>query len=752
MHELEEAASGLTPKLAASGSTVSKPFGAGPPHPPAAASSSDGHATSSSTPMAFATLQWQALHTEALVKSAKLDYMKIWLQEACILRAAPAPGRQTPRHQQTTAASASELQDVFRLQAAYGIEHSALQGSQGQNLACHVQWRPQQGGVGEHQVSVHVGSITAVHVPGLITSLFTFAGLASPAAQDISEPPLPKAFKAQQASSVALPAEQASVESASPALRSGLSVSVSVLGIGIGALSSAEVDSHAGWLTCSKLSLHLGQIRARGRPGSLAAGLLSLQQGAPPQHGLRVSAVGVQLGLVPHWSGITDASTLWPAGVQEVSEPIEMQALLQGWAALQAPVQPQHDQSAQVNQLPRPCAQMQAPQVGWPAAPSWQAGIRSKPEQPASQRQQSAYAASSVKGSSRLITAASSAVHLNLTGLQLAMLASVAEAIASEISRRFRKPLPPQAISPGNLQDAGKEAWLSLVSIQTAPTYLMLTLDEQLDRVLAKVPSGLRSALAHDADLPGEGSDAFRQTSVPGMVIMCDRFSATMAVGPAGRDLPGVCITLAMPHAWASPDVKACIPACDLHVAAVAMQASEQPSMVSQRPASAVSLSDASASASDSAVSHLRGQQPQLVSVQMLGTPLAVVSSLDAAVASSKADAQAGSRIIVELQSVSLDIDAIHLTKLVQFVQCTMLGPSVPVLPTYPPDTLPSSGRMEVQMQAQMLFGQLQASSMIDPGTRSTAPDLAFWLIAPSFSYSKSTAQVECCSCAPLGC
>ncbi|KAL0034546.1 hypothetical protein WJX79_007807 [Trebouxia sp. C0005] len=106
-----------------------------------------------------------------------------------------------------------------------------------------------------------------------------------------------------------------------------------------------NVTSQGGSVTCTNSTLLsassaptpassdgvTGQIRAKGRPGSLVAGLLSMQKPPLPQHGLRVSAVGVQLGMIPLWSGITDVSKLWPAGIQEVTEPIEMQALLQGF-------------------------------------------------------------------------------------------------------------------------------------------------------------------------------------------------------------------------------------------------------------------------------------------------------------------------------------------------------------------------------------------------------------------------------------
>ena len=750
MQELEEAASGLTPRHAEPSPTLATPSGHTLLHPSAqqaapAPSSADGTAATSSLPTAFATLQWQALHTEASLKAGKIDFVKVWLQEASVQRPVPITlNLQAGIQQEPAAAAACEMQDVFRLQAAHGIEHSALQDAQGQPLACHVHWKPQHGVVVEHQVSVHLGTVTAVHVPGFITTFATFAGLASPKSSAASTP---------QPSSPKEPKDQArhnEPPGANTVRTASVSLSLSVLGIGCGAMSSAGSDAHAAWVVCSKLSLHLGQIRARGRPGSLAAGLLSLQKGPLPEHGLRVSAVGVQLGVVPRWQGTTDASTLWPAGVQELSEPIEMQALVQGWPLLQGPARPQLDQASQVNQA-RQSASAGVPQTAWPTAPSWHSGHPSKPEQPSlySQHSQASSAPdSSPAAPAQLVTAASSAVHLNLTGFQLAILASVAEAITSETSRRFKQALPPQAISPSSHQDAGKAAWLNLISVDTAPTYLMLTMNRTLDSVLAIVPSGLKTAVEEDADATSVSSDAecSGQGVVPAAVVLCDKLSLTMAVGPADTGMPAVCVALAMPHVWACPGVKACLPACEVHMALLTSQASKQADTPPQPLMSADTTPDAYATACGVVSSQLASQPPQVVSVQTLGSPIAVISSVDIAAAAphaAKPVLQAGSSLNIGVQSVSLDVDAVHITTLVRFAQCTMLGPPIPVLPTYPQHEPPVSTGMEVEMQAQTLFGQVQMGSIAELHGNCRAPDLSFWLTSPGLSFSKSTAQVR---------
>ena len=755
MQELQEAASGLTPRHAAPETSFSSASVSQLPDPSAqtaaAAAASDAEDLGSSPRQAFATFQWQGLHTELAAKAGKLEFLKVWLQEASVQRPVPSPAQQTSKHGDHAASDAT-LQDVFRLQAAHGIEHSALQDRQGQPLACHMVWKPQHGASPEHQVSVHVGSVTAVHVPGLITSIVTFAGLAIHKPQSASEAAAAAAFKpkatAGEGSLAKLLSDQAAADTTQPESSSGLSLSLSVLGIGIGALSSSDPFSHAVWLTCSKLSAHLGQIRARGRPGSLVAGLLSMQNGPPPQHGLRVSAAGVQLGMIPLWSGVTDASKLWPAGVQEVTQPVEMQALLQGFEVLQAPAK--QGQDAQADQPSCESTQSATSRLVWPAAPTWQIGQPTKPEQPKLPPEQVTYIPNSEKASMRLVTAASTAVSLKLTGIQLAMLASVAEAITAETSRRFRQPLPQQAISPSNCTDAGKQAWLGLTSIQTAPIYGMLSLDQPLQQVLAVVPSGLRSTLAHDAEHQVSDTAVSRERSTPALAILTDKLSMTLAVGPAAASMPAVSVTLVKPHAWASPAVKACVPACEVHMASVTMQPSQQTTQRSQDAASPDSSPEASNASHGFVSPELACQQLQPVSIEVLGGPLAMISTLEIAATSSqsKRQSQSGSTVLVGVQSVGLELEPVHIMKLVQFVQCTMLGPAIRVLPTYPPVVPASSGRFKVQMQAQMVFGQLQVCSTVDQGPEGPPPpDLAFWMTSPSLSYSKSTAQVCCRDC-----
>lgn len=753
MQELQEAASGLTPRHAAPETSFSSASVSQLSNPSAqtsaAAASSDAEGLGSSPPHTFATLQWQGLHAELAAKAGKLAFLKVWLQEATVQRPVPSPAQHTSKHGDDAASDAT-LQVVFRLQAAHGIEHSVLQGRQGQPLACHMVWKPQHGASSEHQVSVHVGSVTAVHVPGLITSIVTFAGLAIHKSQSASEPAAAATLKpsaptpAASEGSLAKLSDQAAADLKRPESSSGLSLSLSVLGIAIGALSSAEPSSHAAWLTCSKLSAHLGQIRAKGRPGSLVAGLLSMQKPPLPQHGLRVSAVGVQLGMIPLWSGITDVSKLWPAGIQEVTEPIEMQALLQGFEVLQAPAKPSQD--AQANQPSRASTQLAAPQLSWPAAPTWQTGQPTKPEQPQLPSEQLVYMPNSDEASMRLVTAASSAVSLKLTGIQLAMLASVAEAITAETSRRFRQPLPQQAFSPSNCGDAGKQAWLGLISIQTAPIYGMLTLDQPLQHVLAVVPAGLRSTQTHDAEHQASDTAVSRERSKPALAVLTDKLSMTLAVGPAAASMPAVCVTLVKPHAWASPAVKACVPACEVHMASVTMRSSQQTTQRSQDAASPDGSPQASSASHGVVSSELASQQLQLVSIEMLGAPVAMISTLEIAVtpSQSKGQSQSGSTVLVGVHSVGLELEPVHITKLVQFVQCSMLGPPIPVLPAYPPAVQASSGRVKVQMQAVMVFGQVQVGSAADEEPEAQPPDLAFWMTSPSFSYSKSTAQVCC--------
>ena len=751
LQELEEAASSLqsTPMYATPRASPYNPFSNSHMDPPQSSTPASLYAaaegdTQTASVAHFAQLQWSALHAGLSVRAARLDTMRVWLQEASLRCAMPAPAMDIQLDQRGAVKrrGSAVMRDAFRLQAASGIEHSALQDSQGQPLACHIQWKP---GITEQQLSIHVGTITVVHVPGLLTDICTFAGLLTPSPEGESDAGT-DSFAAAETGRASWAASESSVPQPS------LVVSVSVLGIALGALSSVESPLHAVWLISSRLSMHLGQIRARGRPGSLSAGLLAVQKpSALPSTGLRVSAMGVQLGIVPHWQDAVDPSTLWPLGAQAVNEPIEVQALVQGWPLLQGPARAQPPRYVEPH-MP----QQQPTLTAWPSAPVWQSSgsgsnssSSSMQATPASHGPQSRQARTEAidltMKASRLISVAGSALDLHLTGYQLAIMASVADAITAEISRRFQQALPQQAIPPGSESEASMEAWLGCLSMQTTATFAMLTLDQDLDSVLANIPSGLKAAAAAAASDAHQGSTdtalgrselPSRQVSAPAVAVICDQLVVTVAVGSLGTAMPAVSITLAEPHMWGSwgssnpshappatpsehplTTFHACLPACDMHTAVVSIPA--QPQMTPERlplrsspQMHTVSMQVQQqwpAQAVDPILTAPAVAPQQSPSIMKIGSPFAVISTIDMAVAasSSSTSLQGSPDVTINVQSVSFDWQSCHISPLVQFLQCTTLGPAIPVLPSYPPSTQPQGSRINVEMEVQMLFGQV---------------------------------------------
>lgn len=752
LQELEEAASSLqsTPVYATPHAPLRNPFSnshmehppsPAPASPPAAA---EGEAPAASAAAPFAQLQWSALHAGLSVKAGRLDTLRVWLQAASLQCAMPAlpkgsqwaagtadgqpMGSQLDQQGAANGPALAVMQDALRLQAAFGVEHSALQDSQGQSLACHIQWKP---GIAEQQVSVHMGAITGVHVPGLVTNICTFAGLSMPPAQAESH-------AATDSSADAVQGNPGSEASDSSSLQPSLIVSVSVLGVALGALSSAEPPIHAVWLITSRLSMHLGQIRARGRPGSLSAWLLALQKpSALPTAGLRVSAVGVQLGVVQHWQDAVDPSTLWPLGAHAVSAPVQVQALLQGWPLLQAPARPHPIRDAE------PHMQQQSTSTAWPSAPSWQnSGGSSVQAQSvghdthAEQSRSVAVGVATPTTAPRLICVASSALELHLTGDQLAVLASVADAITAETNRQFQQALPQQAIPPASESEAGMESWLACLSLQTTAAFAMLTLDRDLHSVLATVPPGLKAAAAaSDAEQASANStgESSRQRSAQAVAVMCDGVVVTVAVGPVGAAMPAISITLAEPHVWgramlgqggdseaqqlSSTTVQACLPACDMHTAVVSMPMTtpDPLSHSTHQQEFSVSMSSQQHQAAQPVEPMFTGSAgaapQQHPSIATTGSPLAVLGAIDITVAAGSTSPEGSPNVRMEVQSISLDWEPDHIREVVQFLQCTMLGPAVPVLPSYPPSTPPQSSCIRVDVEVQMLFGQVTGPS-----------------------------------------
>lgn len=679
---------------------------------------------SPTTASPFAMLQWQSLHSEVCIKGDRLDLLRLWLQHVSVQHAWPLTDSHRPHVSSSPHESADhEMQDIFTLHPAHGIEHPALQDAQAQPLACHIQWKAHAGAAQQHQVSVSCGTIAILHVPGFVTDLVAFTGLtqSDPARADpdvLSQMPTAESDLSQL--DKAAP-HQPATEAAQDASSTG--VSISVLAIGIGALSARAAGAHAVLLTCSRLSCHLGSIRAKGRPGSLLASLFAMQQGPQPEHGLRISAAEVMLGMVQQWQAGTDPTTSKPAGMQAISSSFEVQVLVQGWPLLQAPGKAQ-----------------QAPvgAVAWPAAPLWKSSNSSEP-QAATDRYGGACPPDVQGSTGKLISVAVSSIDLKLSGLQMAMLAAVADAATAETSRRFRQPLPQQAISTENAFDANRQAWLACLSLQLASLHMMFAPDDNLAAALAHPPDALRKVMAQMAKAELM-TDAAADTgpAMPKWVLMCGRAAVILSVGPEGRDMPTMVFNLAMPHVWGQPGFNLALRGCDVSIMHTPPE--EMNKQSKGATADTTSADPASTVRGPSATEQL----PNLTS-RPTDSPVAVISNVSASVDSAGGTGNAKKLITLTVDSVSVDVELQQLCSLVCFANETVLGPVVPVLPSYPPHSRPPDAVLHIHINLHLVFGQLQITTAQDTGSvDAPAPDLAFWLVSPELQLTKKTAQVVC--------
>lgn len=700
----------------------------------------------------FAELQWQNVHSEISVKADKLESLNLWLQSIS-LQQVSVP---TSIDASTIEPGSAQLrQDFLRLDAALGIEHSALITSEGQPLACHIQLKSQPGIATHHTVSVHCGAITLCHVPGFLTDCVTFVN--RPDAIMATEQGRQQGTTNTDAVPTVKPTDTPEDLTARDHANS-ISLSISVLAIGAGALSARRAPSHAVWVNCSRLSCHLGSIRARGRPRSLVAGLFALQQVALPESGLRVSAAGIQLGVVPSWQGGIDAHTLKPAGMQAVSNSFEMQVLLQGWPALHAPAQSQpaqhgqHAQRAQREQHAQQATPIAAGgQVAWPAVPAWQP--KSIPEV-----QTDAKSAHNTKAqlssfldpaldnqpvpADKLVTLAVGSMALNMSGSQIAILAAVAGGATAESSRSFRQALPQQGIPPESLCDQSKPGWLACLSLHTAAAYVMYAPNDTLPTVLAQPPKALKklftqsaeSALAEVTDTPPD--QLHTAPAVPKWVLLCDSLRLMLAVGPLCESMPALSLALAAPYAWGSPGLVVGLPACDMSIAQASMLQGAQ-----LQDAAAVVRAGGDgypSSASLASIGHLSD-----LPWHYIGSPVAVISNVSLAVDSASNTPKDG--VTISISSISLDMTMLQLSTAMRLVSLTMLGPVLPILPSYPPHSRPPNSSMKLQVKVQAVFGQLSVDEQAGSDS-SEAPvsDMAFWLADADVQFNKSLIQVYC--------
>lgn len=698
-----------------------------------------GHLSTSCNSIApFAELQWQHMHSEISVKADTMDSIKLWLQCVSLQQSSLSQTGDTAAFTQP----AQQKQDIVKLDAAYDIEHTALMDPQGQPLACHVQVKSQHGSTTQHQVSVNCGAITMCHIPGFLTDCVTYATHAT-AADDVHK----TAHTSANSSSPTQPDHPTNLQQdlVAPRHANNVSLSLSVLAIGAGALSACTSNPHAVWVNCSRLSCHLGSIRARGRAGSLVAGLFALQQGPQPEHGLRMSAAGIQLGTVQDWQGGIDIKTLKPAGMQAISSSFELQVLLQGWPLLQAPEKP--------HQAQQPAAATAAGQVAWPTAPVWQAkssphehtSVKAAPDSEADVNSQLAPLAGQ-DNLEKLMTLAVSTIDLNLSGLQIAILAAVAGAVTAESSRSFRQPLPQQGISPDSLSDQGKAGWLACISLHTAAAHVLYAPDDTLPAVLAQPPKALQKLFSQRAEVALAGTTHASEDqlqpapAVPKWVLLCDQLTIILAVGPMTTHLPGMSLALAMPHAWGSPDLTVQLPACDISIGRASAQQAPQTHTLPNHPQAEVGLQP---EATPEQMLHMSTSQRMGLSWQCIGTPIAIISNTSITVES--VSSCSTDSVNISLSSISLDLGMPQLSTAVQLIALPALGPALPVLATYPPHTKPLDCSIHVYMSIQLLFGQLSIDEpAISADGRAPVSDLAFWMVDAVIKFDKKLVQVCC--------
>ena len=693
----------------------------------------------------FAELEWQNVHSEISVKAEKLESLSLWLQAASLQQVSMPTSIVDGS---TTEPDSPQLkQDILRVDAALGIEHSALVGPEGQPLACHIQLKSQPGDPTHHHVSVHCGAVTACHVPGFPTDYVTF----------VSHPAHEGSMQERTINTDTFPTVKPSDTPEDPARghANSISLSLSVLAIGAGALSASSAPSYAAWMNCSRLSCHLGSIRARGRPGSLVAGLFALQQGPSPDHGLRISAAGIQLGTVPYWQGGIDAHTLKPAGMQAFSNSFEVQVLLQGWPALHAPTQPQHAQHA-----PHAAPIATDGQVAWPAVPAWQpkntseTGTDSKGTADGAAQNKSHLKAvpPSQRGQAdKLVTLAVSSMALNMTGSQIATLAAVAGAATAESSRSFRQALPQQGMPPQSMCDQGKPGWLACLSLHTAAAYVMYAPSDTLPTVLAQPPKALRKLFTQSAEFATSSDQLHTAPAVPKWVLLCDNVRLMLAAGPMGELMPALSLALAGPHAWGLPGLVVGLPACDISIAQAFTLPDGLPQIPQQaHPQGAAHVSNIGASSHAGAASLAVGRLSDL-SWRCIGDPTAVISNVSLAVES--AGISSTDNVTISMSSISLDMTMLQLPAAVQLMNSTMTGPALPILPSYPPHSRPTNSSMRLHIKAHAIFGQLSIDEQAgSESTEAPVADLAFWLADADVHFNKSLIQVCCLETAPLCC
>ena len=116
-------------------------------------------------------------------------------------------------------------------------------------------------------------------------------------------------------------------------LTGGIILDASVLSLQLAALSGPAALAQAVILSIERCSVHLGTFKPSARPRSLLAQLLSLQKQPLPARGLRLALSGTQILVAEQWSHAASRAAdpeaaLEAAGAAAVSEPADIYALV----------------------------------------------------------------------------------------------------------------------------------------------------------------------------------------------------------------------------------------------------------------------------------------------------------------------------------------------------------------------------------------------------------------------------------------
>ena len=347
-------------------------------------------------------------------------------------------------------------------------ESPALEQQNGDLLALRLQWQAAGEAPLQQRVAVHIGQLFAAHVPGLVSELHAFfaqawtsqdshqAASSTAAASDAVQeeagesrsqrtdhldsgrdmasgsPDKEASLTQEQPPGIQAEEQQSGQGSewhvAPPAwLTGGITVDVSVLSLQLAALSGPAALAQAAIVSIERCSVHLGSFKPSARPRSLLARLFSLQKQPLPGRGLRLALSGTQILVAEHWSHAASRAAeaeavLEAAGAAAVSEPADIHALVTPVTAEEPSIKNMDEESA---------------------ADSW------------------------------VLSSVASLLKLDLSGLQLAALAAVVQALQAELTGRSPQVSMQHNESQAVNSQASHAAWLTSAALSVRGLWLL---------------------------------------------------------------------------------------------------------------------------------------------------------------------------------------------------------------------------------------------------------------------------------------